>query len=105
MKQLSVNSQVVLVAIWWLKDEAYGVRIRDKIKEMTGRTFTFGTLYNTLDHLVQKDLVASRTVQILNQAGGNKRVYYTITKAGLEALRQARELHEAIWKRTYKYSF
>jgi len=105
LKQLSVNGQVVLIAIWWLKDEAYGVRIRDKIKEMTGRTFTFGTLYNTLDLLAQKGYVACRTVQILNQTGGNKRVYYTITKTGLEALRQARELHEAIWKRTYKYSF
>lgn len=105
MKQLSVNAQVVLIAIWWLRDEAYGVLIRDKIREITGRTFTFGTLYNTLDNLAQKGYVASRAVQVLNQAGGNKRVYYTLTKAGLEALRQARELHEAIWKRTYKYSF
>jgi PadR family transcriptional regulator, regulatory protein PadR len=105
MKQLSLNAQVVLIAIWWLKDEAYGVRIRDRIKEMTGRTFTFGTLYNTLDALAQKGHVVSRAVQVLNQAGGNKRVYYTITGPGLEAMRQARELHEAIWKNTRKYSF
>jgi DNA-binding PadR family transcriptional regulator len=44
-------------------------------------------------------------VQILNQAGGNKRVYYTATKAGLEALRKARQLQEAIWKGIYKYTF
>ena len=92
MKNLSVNAQIFLIAIRWLKDEAYGVRIRDKITEMTGRTFTFGTLYNTLDYLATKGYVTSRTVQILNQAGGNKRVYYTITKVGLEALREAREL-------------
>ncbi len=105
MKILSVNEQIFLIAIWWLKDEAYGVRIRDKIHEMTGRTFTFGTLYNTLDNLVRKGFVSSRPVQILNQAGGNKRVYYTITKAGLEALREARELQDAIWKGIYKYTF
>lgn len=105
MKNLSVNAQIFLIAIWWLKDEAYGVRIRDKIAEMTGRTFTFGTLYNTLDSLAQKGHVTSRAVQILNQAGGNKRVYYTITEAGLEALREARGLQEAIWKGIYKYTF
>ena len=105
MKNLSVNAQIFLIAIWWLKDEAYGVRIRDKITEMTGRTFTFGTLYNTLDYLAKKGYVTSRAVQILNQAGGNKRVYYTITKAGLEALREAREFQEAIWKGIYKYTF
>ena len=105
MKNLSVNEQIFLIAIWWLKDEAYGVRIRDKIKEMTGRAFTFGTLYNTLDNLTKKGYVTSRAVQILNQTGGNKRVYYTITKAGFEALHEARELQEAIWKGLKKQAF
>ncbi len=105
MKNLSVNEQIFLVAIWWLKDEAYGVRIRDKIKEMTGKIFTFGTLYNTLDNLAKKGYVTSRPVQILNQTGGNKRVYYTITKEGLEALREARQLQEAIWKGLGKHAF
>jgi len=105
MKILSVNEQIFLIAIWRLKDEAYGVRIRDKIAEMTGRTFTFGTLYNTLDNLARKGYLTSRAVQILNQTGGNKRVYYTITKAGFEALREARKLQEALWKDIKKYAF
>ena len=105
LKNLSVNEQIFLIAIWWLKDEAYGVRIRDKIKKMTGRTFTFGTLYNTLDNLAKKGHVTSRAVQFLNQTGGNKRVYYTITKAGLDALREARELQEAIWNGLEKQTF
>ena len=105
LKNLSVNGQIFLVAIWWLKDEAYGVKIRDKIIEMIGKKFTFGTLYNTLDYLAQKGFVTSRTVQILNQAGGNKRVYYTITKAGLEALHEARALQEAIWRGIHNYTF
>ena len=105
MKNLTVNAQIFLVAIWWLKDEAYGVRIRDKIEEMTGRKFTFGTLYNTLDYLAQKGFISSKSVQILNQAGGNKRVYYSLTKSGLEALREARDLQEAIWKGLHKYTF
>jgi PadR family transcriptional regulator PadR len=98
LKTLSVNEQIFLIAIWRLEDDTYGVKIRDKIAEMTGKTFTFGTLYNTLDNLAKKGYVTSRPVQILNQTGGNKRVYYTITKMGLEALREARDLQEAIWK-------
>ena len=105
MKALTINEQIFLIAIWWLKDESYGVRIRDKIAEITGRTFTFGTLYNTLDNLEKKGYITSRSVQILNQAGGNKRVYYTLTEVGLEALREAQELQEAIWKDIKKYAF
>ena len=66
---------------------------------------TFGTLYNTLDYLAQKGFISSKSVQILNQAGGNKRVYYSLTKSGLEALREARDLQEAIWKGLHKYTF
>ncbi|MBN1271479.1 MAG: helix-turn-helix transcriptional regulator [Candidatus Aminicenantes bacterium] len=105
MKILSVNEQILLIAIWWLKDEAYGVRIREKIEEMTGKIFTFGTLYNTLDNLAKKGYAASRDVQVLNQAGGNRRVYYTITKAGLDSLREAKKLQEAIWKGIHEYPF
>jgi PadR family transcriptional regulator len=102
LKNLSVNAQIFLIAIWRLKDEAYGVRIRDEIKEMTGRTFTFGTLYNTLDTLNRNGYVNTRTVQVLNQTGGNKRVYYKIKESGRRALREAQELQKAIWKGIYK---
>ena len=105
MKILSVNEQIFLIAIWWLQDEAYGVKIRDKIIDITGRTFTFGTLYNTLDSMGRKGYVTSRSVQILNQTGGNKRVYYTITETGFKALRKARELQEALWKNIKEYAF
>lgn len=100
-----MNEQIFLIAIWWLKEEAYGVKIREKIKLMTGRAYTFGTLYNTLDNLAKKGYVTSRPVQILNQAGGNRRVYYTLTKAGLDSLNEARKLQKAIWKGTEKYAF
>ncbi len=105
MKFLSINEQIFLIAILWLKDGAYGVKIREKIKQMTGRAYTFGTLYNTLDNLAKKGYVTSRSVQILNQAGGNKRVYYTLTKAGFESLREARELQKSIWRGIEKYAF
>ena len=72
---------------------------------MTRRTFAFGTSYNTLDNLEKKGYVTSRAVQILNQTGGNKRIYYTITKAGLEASREAHKLQEAIWKCLGKQAF
>jgi PadR family transcriptional regulator, regulatory protein PadR len=105
LKFLSINEQIFLIAIWWLKDEAYGVKIREKIKQMTGRAYTFGTLYNTLDNLAKKGYVTSRPVQILNQAGGNRRVYYTLTKAGLESLNEARKLQKAIWKDMKEFAF
>ena len=57
MKKLTVNEEIFLIAIWHLKDDAYGVKIRKKIRELTGSSILFGTLYNTLDYLVKKGYV------------------------------------------------
>lgn len=105
MKTLSINEQIFLIAICRLGDEAYGVKVRDKISELTGKTFTFGNLYNTLDNLAKKGFVISKSRQILKQAGGNRRVYYSITKSGHEALREAWKLQEILWKGFPEYAF
>ncbi len=100
-----MNEQIFLVAIWRLKDDAYGVKIREKITEMTGSKMLFGTLYNSLDYLARKDLVTSHREKTPNDKGGNNRVYYRITPTGMEALQSARKLQTSIWKGIPEYTF
>ena len=98
MKKLTLNEQIFLIAIWHLGDEAYGVKIRVKIIELTGSSMMFGTVYNTLDKLVKKGYVSTRKGgDATAERGGYKKVFYTITKEGLAALRKARELQENLW--------
>ena len=80
-----------------MKDEAYGVRIRKKIIELTGNPILFGTLYNTLDSLVKKGYVVTRKGEPTAQRGGQNKVYYSLTKDGIFALEKARELQESLW--------
>jgi DNA-binding PadR family transcriptional regulator len=105
LKKLTINEEIFLIAIWRLKDEAYGVNIRKKISEITGSSILFGTLYNTLDYLVKKGYVATRKGEPSPQRGGHNKVYYSITKEGQKALQQARELREKLWKGIPKYTF
>jgi len=97
MKKLTVNEQIFLISIWHLKDEAYGVKIRKKIIELTGGPILFGTLYNTLDSLVKKGYVVTRKGEPTSQRGGQNKVYYSLTKEGMLALERARELQESLW--------
>ena len=98
MKKLTLNEQIFLIAIWHLGDDAYGVKIRDKIMQLTGSSMMFGTVYNTLDKLVKKGYVSTRKGgEATEERGGYKKVFYTITKDGLAALRKARELQENLW--------
>ena len=97
MKRLTINEQIFLIAIYHLGDEAYGVKIRTKITDLTGNSLLFGTLYNTLDALVKKGYVVTRKGEPTPQRGGQNKVYYSLTKDGLLSLQKARELQESLW--------
>ena len=48
MRDLSKAEEIFLLTIWRLKDNAYGVSIRDKIIELTGKKYTYGKTSRTL---------------------------------------------------------
>ncbi len=98
MKNLSMNEQIYLIAILLLKDDAYGVRIREKVIELTGKSMVFGTLYNNLDYLVKKGLLTSRKGETGPNRGGNTKVFYSLTDSGKTALEEARELQQSLWE-------
>ncbi len=97
MGKLTVNEEICLVAIWHLKEEAYGVNIRKKIKELTGSSLILGTLYNMLEQMMRKGYVGSRKGEPTFQRGGHNKVYYSLTKDGEAAMMEARKLHQKLW--------
>ena len=82
--------QLVLLAILQCGDEAYTVPIRDLLIARSGRRVARGALFTSLDRLEAKGLVASRMGEPLATRGGRARRYFTVTRAGLEALRASR---------------
>jgi len=49
--------EVILLAIWKLKDNAYGVPIVKEVSLLTKKKYTMGSLYFSLDQLFKKGLV------------------------------------------------
>ena len=97
MKKLSLNEQIFLIAILRLGENAYGVTIRDAVIALTGHSMVFGTVYNSLENLVRKGLVTTRSGEAATQRGGHNKVYYSLTRHGILALKSARELQEKLW--------
>ena len=82
--------QLVLLAILQCGDDAYTVSVRSLLIERSGRRLARGALYTSLERLEAKQLVSSRLGEPLAIRGGRARRYFTVTAAGLDALRQAR---------------
>jgi DNA-binding PadR family transcriptional regulator len=53
---LGESEHVVLLSIMHLEDNAYGVTIRQQLKEVINRDVGLGALYSTIERLEKKDL-------------------------------------------------
>ena len=105
MKKLTLNEQIYLIAVWHLKDEAYGIKIRERITELTGTPLLFGTLYNTLDSLVRKNYLRARKRNPEEDNQNTKRIYYNITPRGIKALQAAWILQKNLWSGIADFPF
>jgi PadR family transcriptional regulator len=89
--------QQVLLVIVRLGDEAYGPAIGAELERRAGRRVSRGALYTTFDRLEDKGLLRWRTVPGTEARDGLPRRLYTISAAGLAALRAAREVVRSLW--------
>ena len=60
MYELTKNEELILLSIWKLRENAYGVTIKENFKKITGKALNYGSLYNTLYLLTRNGLVESR---------------------------------------------
>ena len=103
MKLLTMMEQILLITILKLADEAYGVQIRKQVEEVTGKDVKYGTLYNSLDQLVRKGYVTSRAGEPTAVRGGRRKIYYSITPIGRDALQTAHDLQKNLWEGVWDY--
>ena len=77
----------VLLAILHLQEDAYAVPVRELIDQRPGRPVARGALYTGLDRLEAKGCLKSRMGEATDERGGKAKRYYTVTQAGLKAIR------------------
>ena len=89
---------LVLLALLRHGDEAYGVPIAHAIEQSTGKRVILASVYNTLERLEQKGLVASKMGEPTSERGGRAKRYFAISAAGLREVRAARKALTQLWR-------
>ena len=97
MKLLSRTEEIILLAVWRLEGNAYGVTIREQVSRVTGHEWSFGAIYVPLDKLTQKEYIRKFMSDPTTTRGGRHKCLYELTPEGKEALKQIREINEALW--------
>jgi PadR family transcriptional regulator len=88
---------LVLLAVLRLGDDAHAVSIVDEVKARTGREAQRASVYVTLQRLEDKRLVSSWLGTPVPERGGKARRHVKPTRAGVEAVRDAKEALQRMW--------
>jgi len=105
MSKLTIIEQILLLVIWKLKEEAYGVKIRELFCEYSQTDVGFGTLYNNLEQLVRKGYTSTFKGESTPIRGGKRKIYYKISDLGINALQISRELQNKLWENVPELAF
>ncbi len=81
--------QLILFALLRLRDDAYGVTVRQEIEARTGRSVTAGAIYTALGRLEARGFVSSRVGEPTALRGGRRRKYYRPTAVGAAMLQRS----------------
>lgn len=97
MKSLTKMEEMILASVFRLGEDAYGVRVQKLLTEFTDRKILYSTMYSTFEQLVRKGYISKHFGKPTAVRGGKRKVFFSLTDEGVEALRNALQTQKAIW--------
>ena len=88
---------VAILGLIRLREDAYGVTVRQEIETRTGREVSIGAVYATLDRLETKGYVRSRLGEPSPERGGRSKRFFRVTAKGMTAVNRT---HNALLQLT-----
>jgi len=104
MKYLSRPEELVLLTIWKMPGEPYGVNIRNYISGLTGKYWSIGSIYVPLDRLEAKGFLTSFLANPTPERGGKSKRYYKVTEDGIDQLKEIQKIYSTFWENLPDFS-
>src|SRR5262245_24140384 len=89
---------MVMLAVLRVREDAYGVSIARETEETGGSPVTQSAVYLALERRCQQGLVGSRLGEPTPERGGRAKKLFSVTAAGLRAIRRTQAAFMALWK-------
>ena len=97
MSDLTRLEEQILLSVWRLQDEAYGLAIYDHIRKITGKNPAIGGIYFPLERLVKKGYLRAIQGEPTHIRGGRSKRYYRLTDIGIEEMLHTKKIQDAFW--------
>ena len=96
-EHLGEFEELVLLMILLLKEDAYGVAIRNALKEHANRTVTIGAVHGTVNRLEKKGYLESEFGEATAVRGGKRKRFFKVTPLGKKVLDQVMDTRKQLW--------
>lgn len=97
MSELTKFEEQILLSVWKLQEEAYGVTIYEHIIKLTKKKLAIGGIYFPLERLVKKGYLDAIKGDPTPARGGQSKRFYKLTGLGKSSLLKARKTQEKFW--------
>ena len=98
MKYLTRKEELILLAVFRLKEDAYLVSIRKYLNKNTDRKWSVGNVYVPLDRMEKAGYLESYIGEPTVKRGGKAIKYYRLTKVGVAALEEIKKVNDVMWQ-------
>lgn len=98
MKLLSRIEEIILLSIWRLQKNAYGMTIREQVIKATGKNWLLGAIYGPLGRLHKNGYVTTIKGEPIPERGGRRKVFYRLTTEGKKAILEIKKVNSIIWE-------
>ena len=98
MKYLTRKEELILLAVFRLKEGAYLVSIRKYLNKNTDRKWSVGNVYVPLDRMEKAGYLESYIGEPTVKRGGKAIKYYRLTKVGVAALEEIKKVNDVMWQ-------
>ncbi|MEO9870736.1 PadR family transcriptional regulator [Ekhidna sp.] len=90
--KIGAFEELVLLAVGSLGEEAYGVAVKELLREKTGKSPSIGALHSALYRLEDKGCLTSHEGGATSERGGRRKKYYLLTSVGKDAIIEANKI-------------
>jgi DNA-binding PadR family transcriptional regulator len=97
MEYLSQREEQILLAVGYLREEAYLVAIRKHLSKVMGKELSIGAVHIPLRRIEKQGLISASLGESTAVRGGRRKKIYRLTSAGLAALKENKRISDRLW--------
>ncbi|HKL18111.1 MAG TPA: helix-turn-helix transcriptional regulator [Halalkalibaculum sp.] len=97
MDLLTRMEELLLLSVWRLQEDAYGLEIRQHLSEMLGRDLSVGSVYIPLKRLKKRGYLTAWDSEPTDERGGRTKRFFKLTSKGVGALQEVKSVQEQSW--------